>query len=453
MRRRLALLVAATTSVVLLAFLLPLARADRAGRDERAVTPRPRREPVAGRRRRRGRDAGRDRSRHRRGPRRPADRLPAPDGPARRRRRPTRGGRRPVDPSRRDHRRRPATGASIRPAGVPRRTARRSCSTLVPASELRRGVAGPGSCSALLALVLVAAGLVVADRLARSMTRPIAELAAMPRTGSAGGELTARVAPGRPGRGARGRRARSTSWPRASGAAGPEREEVADLSHRLRTPMTALRLDAEALRDRRGPRPARPPTSTTLTAAGRRADPRGPAPGAGAASRPRCDAPAVVAERVGVLAGAGRGPGPRGRRWTLPAGAVPGAGRADRPRGRRWTRCSATSSRTPRTAPASPCRCTPGPTAAACWSSTTRGRGFADAGRAERGEQRRRVDRARPGHRPPDGRVASGGRPDDRAQPPGGARITMRLGPPTTRVRAQNGSSGSIATARNSSVR
>jgi signal transduction histidine kinase len=75
-----------------------------------------------------------------------------------------------------------------------------------------------------------------------------------------------------------------------------ERETVADLSHRLRTPLTALRLDAEALRDPTeaervsGHVNALERTLTAVIRAARRPQREG--------RLPACDATAVVAERV-----------------------------------------------------------------------------------------------------------------------------------------------------------
>ena len=75
-----------------------------------------------------------------------------------------------------------------------------------------------------------------------------------------------------------------------------EREAVADLSHRLRTPVTALRLDVEALppgaeRDRLdGRRRFAHAVDRRRDHARRAADPRG--------DRRRCDATAVVADRI-----------------------------------------------------------------------------------------------------------------------------------------------------------
>nr|WP_275585749.1 sensor histidine kinase [Geodermatophilus sabuli] len=88
--------------------------------------------------------------------------------------------------------------------------------------------------------------LVVADRLARSLTRPVTDLATTAlRLGS--GDLTARVTPDGPVE----VREVGTALNRLAGRIGElltaERESAADLAHRLRTPLTALRLDAEAL--------------------------------------------------------------------------------------------------------------------------------------------------------------------------------------------------------------
>jgi signal transduction histidine kinase len=97
-----------------------------------------------------------------------------------------------------------------------------------------------------LGLTLLAVALLVADRLARTLTRPISELATTAhRLGT--GDLTARVRPDGP------REVRDVGLAvnrladRIGELLAAEREAAADLAHRLRTPLTALRLDAEAL--------------------------------------------------------------------------------------------------------------------------------------------------------------------------------------------------------------
>ena len=147
-----------------------------------------------------------------------------------------------------------------------------------------------------------------------------------------------------------------------------ERAAVGDLSHRLRTPVTALRLDAEAVDD--------PELAARLqehiavlqrtidAIVARRAARCGPT------SAPTCDAAATVAAAGRLLAGAGRGPGPPDARR-----------RAARRRcGCRWPRttsptsstCSSTtSSPTPPRARRSQVDPVGRRAAAQCWSSRT----------------------------------------------------------------------------------
>ena len=85
------------------------------------------------------------------------------------------------------------------------------------------------------------------ELLTRRLVRPLTE-PPRPRTGSA--PATARRArPRRAPRDRRGGPALNLLADRIDELISEERETVADLSHRLRTPLTALRLDAEALRD------------------------------------------------------------------------------------------------------------------------------------------------------------------------------------------------------------
>lgn len=116
----------------------------------------------------------------------------------------------------------------------------------VPTSELRSGVSRSWLTLAGLGITLVAIAILIADWIGRSIVRPVADLSATAeRLGS--GDLTARVEPGGPEE----IQAVGIEFNRLAAQIDRllimEREAAADLSHRLRTPLTALRLDAEAL--------------------------------------------------------------------------------------------------------------------------------------------------------------------------------------------------------------
>ncbi|GID30651.1 sensor histidine kinase [Paractinoplanes brasiliensis] len=174
--------------------------------------------------------------------------------------------------------------------------------TVVSAGESSAGVTRSWLVLSGLGALLVALGVVVADRLARTITRPISDLSAVSHR-LANAELTARASPsaGGPPEVREVAGALNHLAGRIQELLRAEREQVADLSHRLRTPLTALRLEAEGLRD--------PSESARLSAAAdaleravsgliqqarRRADPD---------SEPaRCDAASVVADRVAFWA-------------------------------------------------------------------------------------------------------------------------------------------------------
>ncbi|WP_320068673.1 HAMP domain-containing sensor histidine kinase [Micromonospora sp. RTGN7] len=120
--------------------------------------------------------------------------------------------------------------------------------TVVPSAELTAGVTRAWLVLALLGLLLVLVGLVVADRLARALLRPIAELSTVSHR-LANAELDARVTPAGPAELREVAGALNHLAARIQVLLGQEREQVADLSHRLRTPLTALRLEAESLRE------------------------------------------------------------------------------------------------------------------------------------------------------------------------------------------------------------
>jgi len=124
--------------------------------------------------------------------------------------------------------------------------------TFVSSAELTKSVAEAWLILAVLGLILLGLGVAVADRLVGTVTRPIGELARVSHK-LAAGELDARASPGGPpevrevagGLNHLAGRIRDLIW--------QERESVADLSHRLRTPLTALRLEVEAMPDSADP--------------------------------------------------------------------------------------------------------------------------------------------------------------------------------------------------------
>ena len=99
-----------------------------------------------------------------------------------------------------------------------------------------------------LSVLLVGLSAVVADRLAADLVRSVDQLA-VGAEALAAGDLEAQVDPGGPFEIATVATALNRLGSRISALLRAEREEVADLAHRLRTPMAALRLDAETVAD------------------------------------------------------------------------------------------------------------------------------------------------------------------------------------------------------------
>ena len=118
----------------------------------------------------------------------------------------------------------------------------------VPNAVLRQGVARAWLLLVGLGLGLLAVSVVVADQLARSLVRPIVNLAQASDL-LATGDLTARATVAGPPEVRRAGSGLNRLAARIGDLLAHERETVADLSHRLRTPLTALRIDAESLRN------------------------------------------------------------------------------------------------------------------------------------------------------------------------------------------------------------
>jgi signal transduction histidine kinase len=131
-------------------------------------------------------------------------------------------------------------------SGLPNGTA--VIRTFVSSAQLTRGVLRAWLVLGGVGLGLVAVSVIVSAWLARSLVRPLRALAQASEE-LAAGDLSARA----PFEGAPEIRKVSLGLNRLAVRIGEllahERETVADLSHRLRTPLTALRIDAESLRD------------------------------------------------------------------------------------------------------------------------------------------------------------------------------------------------------------
>jgi len=118
----------------------------------------------------------------------------------------------------------------------------------VPNSTLRKGVTGATWSLIALGTVLVLGAVAVSDRLGASMVRPVRRLAdAADRLGE--GDLEQRVEPEGPREVAAVAQAFNLLAGRVGELLAAERELVADLSHRLRTPLTVLRFETDAVTD------------------------------------------------------------------------------------------------------------------------------------------------------------------------------------------------------------
>ncbi len=115
-------------------------------------------------------------------------------------------------------------------------------------AELRAGVANAWLIVGLLGVGLVGLSVAVAWWLGRRISIPVTEVATVAHR-LREGEADARAVPGGPPETAELGRALNALADRIHALVAAEREHVADLGHRLRTPVTALRLDTDLVED------------------------------------------------------------------------------------------------------------------------------------------------------------------------------------------------------------
>jgi signal transduction histidine kinase len=118
----------------------------------------------------------------------------------------------------------------------------------LPEADLTRGVTPAWVALSVVALTLVLGSVFVADRLGAKVVGSARGLAKAARAFGSG-DLKVRVDPGGPPELAEAGKSFNTMAARVVQFLDGERELAADLSHRLRTPLTALRLDVEGLGD------------------------------------------------------------------------------------------------------------------------------------------------------------------------------------------------------------
>lgn len=118
----------------------------------------------------------------------------------------------------------------------------------VPEALLRKGVAAGTGVAVGLGVGLLVITVLLADRLARGTVRPVRAMAGTA-LALGQGDLAARAPVEGPHEVREVGRALNLLAQRIGELLEAEREVVADLSHRLRTPLTALRLDLDAVRD------------------------------------------------------------------------------------------------------------------------------------------------------------------------------------------------------------
>jgi len=164
--------------------------------------------------------------------------------------------------------------------------------SFVPDAVLHHGVARAWLLLLGIGAFLLLLSFAVADQLARSLVRPLTALA-LAADRLATGDLSARATVDGPQEVRRAGNGLNRLAARIDDLLAHERESVADLSHRLRTPLTALRIDAESLRDGRllDDVTAMERTVSGIIQEARRQ--RG-----GQAHGVSCDAAAVIAERA-----------------------------------------------------------------------------------------------------------------------------------------------------------
>jgi len=177
-------------------------------------------------------------------------------------------------------------------------------SAFVPNAVLHRGVTRAWLLLGGVGLFLLLLSVAVADQLARSLVRPL-NAVALVSDRLAAGDMSARAPVAGPPAVRRAAAGLNRLAERIGELLTHERETVADLSHRLRTPLTALRIDAESLHGTTGSRDvlladvsAVERTVNEIIRAARRGRAGSRAPGSGASPAVWCDAGSVVLGRA-----------------------------------------------------------------------------------------------------------------------------------------------------------